>query len=82
MVSRVSNDMGPDELTQLVVGGEVGSADGRACFGAYFFGLGLPLVDGAVVGAGLVPPVRRTGEAPAGSMSPSAKWAGCDGSPA
>ena len=53
--------MGPDELTQLVVGGEVGSADGRACFGAYFFGLGLPLVDGAVVGAGLVPPVRRTG---------------------
>ena len=53
--------MGPDELTQLVVGGEAGSADGRAGFGAYFFGLGLPLVDGAVAGAGLVPPARRTG---------------------
>ena len=55
--------MGPDELTQLVVGGEAGSADGRACFGDYFFGLGLPLVDGAVAGAGagLLPPVRRTG---------------------
>ena len=60
---RRVNDMVPDELTQLVVAGK-GEATAGLLWG-FYFRAGAAVIDGAVVGVGLVPLVRRNGEAPA-----------------